>query len=110
MPAAAATRTITTITVPTVPVEASQAAAAPTTAADGSVSVQAITICPATPHCTEARHLADPLAQSLDDPPAPRVGAQRDREPGSEDHPERRPRVRGEHARGDQRERDDAHR
>src|SRR3954464_4599893 len=48
MPVTATTNT------PTVPVPASQDAAAPTTAAAGSVKVQASTMRPATPQCTDA--------------------------------------------------------
>ena len=140
--------------VPIGPLYATQPATAPTAAAAGIVSTQAMAIWPATPHCTEASlrpapapkiepvatwvvdrgkpevrgdedhrrrcwsrrrspaglDVADALAEGLDDPPAAHVGAQRDRQAGGEDHPERRARVGGQRTRGDQGERDDAHR
>src|SRR5689334_25223783 len=54
MPDASATPLTATTSTPVVPVAASHDAAAPTTAADGRVKLQASTIRPATPQFTEA--------------------------------------------------------
>src|ERR1700754_2339119 len=61
MPAATPTPTTATTTVPRVPPSlTAHAAPAPTTAAAGRVTIQAIAICPATPHWTDARRRPAP--------------------------------------------------
>ena len=55
--------------------------------------------------------LRDPRPEGADDPPAAGIRPGRHRERGGDDHPGRRPREVGvEVTRGDERERDDAHR